>query len=236
MLIVVKKKNNNFEFQFFSMIRFPKANTWFQNQTETSLATYAQNIHDGLLASIATFPTPPVLPAALQTLIDNYSAALALATGPGAGKINTANKNSTKVLLVNALRQDAQYVNQIIVGLIGGGTIDYTAAGALIISSGYQLSKDPVPAGPLPNVVFKKYGSFVKGQYYILLEKVVNAKGYAVKIVDNTAGTGVEMSFPNVRITITGLISGHEYTFSVAAIGASPERSFGSQLTGQFII
>lgn len=216
-------------------IRFPKANTWFQRLTDADLAPYAQNIHDGLLASIAIFPTPPVLPVDLQLLIDSYVSALSLATGPGAGKINTANKNAAKQVLLLALRQDQQYVNQIISGLIASGT-SYDTAASNIIATGYQLSKDPTPAGPLPAVIIKKNGSFNKGQYYILLEKVVNAKGYTVKIVDNTASTATEQTFPNVRITINNLISGHNYTFAIAAIGANTNRNFSTQITDAIII
>lgn len=216
-------------------IRLPKANTWFQNYTDSDLLPAAQNIHDGLLASIATFPTPPVLPAALQTLIDNYAAALSLATGPGAGIQNTINKNAEKRTLQDALRQDAMYVNTIITGLIASGST-YEATQLLIANTGYQLSKDPTPAGPLPAVEIKKNGSFTKGQYYILLKKIVNAKGYAVKVVDNDAATAVELTFPGVRITINGLISGHNYTFAIAAIGANPSRNFATQITDAIVI
>lgn len=216
-------------------VRFPKANTWFQKQTDSTLLTYAQGIHDGLLAAIATFPTPPILPAALQTIIDDYAAALSLAIGPGAGKINTANKNKTKLTLVLALRRDAAYVNNIIIGLISTGT-SYADAQALIISTGYQLSADPVPAGPLPAVMVRKYGSYTKRQFYILCEKVNNAKAYTVRVFDVTANTAFEKSFPTTRITLTELISGHEYTFAIAAVGANPTRNFATQITGQFIL
>ena len=218
-------------------IRFPKANTWFQAQTDTNLAVYAQAIHDGLLAAIVTFPTPPILPAALQLLINAYNAALALATGPGAGKINTANKNVAKLNLKLALRRDCQYVNDVITGLIATGT-SYNDAQTLILSTGYQLSADPVPVGPLPPVVVLKYGSYTKEQFYILVEKIRGAKGYTVRCADITSGTDIfDVSFPSSRMTIlNGLISGHEYTFSIAAIGANPNRDFSTQITGQFIL
>ena len=219
------------------VIRFPKANTFFQKYTDTDLLTVAQNIQTKLLAAIADFPTPPVLPAALQTLIDTYAAALSLATGPGAGVINTKAKNAAKLALINALRQDCQYVNQIIVGLISTGT-SYADAQVLISSTGYQLSADPTPAGPLPAVTVRKYGSFTKGQFYILAEKIANAKGYVVRVADITSGTNIfDLTFPSTRINITqGLISGHEYTFAIAAVGANPTRNFATQITGQFIL
>lgn len=217
-------------------LRFPRANTWFQKQTDTNLLPYAQNIKTMLLAAIATFPTPPVLPAALQIIIDAYAAALSLATGPGAGKIYTSRKNAAKLTLINALRQDCQYVNQIVTGLIASGT-SYDAAQVLILSTGYQLSKDPVPAGPMPPVEIIRYGSYTKSQFYILAQKLANAKGYVVKVSDNTeVGPQFEMSFPSTRMTLVGLKSGHSYTFEIAAIGANPIRNFATQITDAVVI
>lgn len=216
-------------------LRFPKANTWFQNYTDTDLAPAAQAIHDGLVASSGTFTTPPVAVATLQTLIDNYVGALSLATGPGAGIINTANKNAAKLVLVNALRRNCAYVNMTIVGLIASGTT-YDAAKTFIIDSGYQLSKDPEPAGPLGPVSVRKYGSYTKKQFYILVEKITNAKGYVVRIINITTGESFEMPFPSTRMTINNLVSGNEYTFQIAAIGANPTRDFSTQITNQFIL
>jgi len=217
-------------------LRFPKANTWFQNLTNTDLLVYGQAVHDGLLAAIADFPTPPVLPAALQITINNYAAALSLASGPGAGKINTAAMNAAKLILKDQLRQDCLYVNMIIVGLISGGT-SYEDAEVLILSSGYQLSKEPVPAGPMPAVELVTYGSYNKGQFYILAIKIVNSKGYVVRVFDiTTSAEPFEVSFPSTRMTLMNLISGHEYTFQIAAIGANPTRNFGTQITNVFVI
>lgn len=216
--------------------RFPKANTAFDKQTDTNLATYAQGIHDGLLASVGTFPTPPVSVAVLQGYIDNYVAALALATGPGAGKENTANKNYLKQILKDALRTNAFYVNQLIAAAILAGN-SYLSQQTDILATGYELSADPAPAGALPSVEFIKYGSFNKGQYYILCRKIPNARGYVVRVVDLTSlANPYEVSIPSTRITLLGLISGHEYTFMVAAIGSNPTRNFGGQIANVFVI
>lgn len=218
------------------MIRLPQANVWFDHQTDSSLASYAQAIHDGLVTYATTFPTLPVVVADLQDLIDAYEAALALATGPGAGKINTAAKDKAKEDLKNALRSDAKYVNQVIVGLIRTGT-SYDAASVFIIGSGYQLSKDPVPAGPLPGPTPKVYGSYNPGQFYTLLYKVPNAKGYVVRVFNQTTGaTAYDVSFPNTRILLTGLTSGNTYSFQFATIGANPTRNFDFQLSDQVVI
>lgn len=216
--------------------RFPKANTAFDKQTDTNLATYAQAINDGLAASVADFPTPPVSTVTLQGQIDNYVAALALATGPGAGKENTSNKNYIKQQLKDSLRTNNFYVNQIIAANILAGN-SYLSQQTLILATGYELSLDPTPAGMLPPVEFIRYGSYTSGQYYILLKKIPNAKGYVVRVIDITAGADpYEVSIPSTRITLFNLISGHEYTFMIAAIGSNPTRDFSSQLANVFVI
>lgn len=208
-------------------IRLPKAATKM-NRPQDDLAVYAQNIHDGLLASIATFPTPPVLPAALQTLIDTYTAALAAAFE--GSKAQTAAKNLAKLELMSALRVDAGYVNQIVFNLISGGTT-YDDAQTIILETGYELSRDPTPAGPLLIGAVKNAGSFAKGQFSCLIERVPNAIGYQVKYAPDVVDAVTKFAtFTNGRIVINGLTSGVYYTFELAAIGTNPTRTYNVQV------
>lgn len=210
-------------------LKLPKANTDFGGLTDTNLSIQAQAIKAGLAASVADFPTPPVDPTSLQALIDAYNSALALATGPGAGRVNTERKNAAKLALKNALRADQQYVNTVIYTEASSG-VDYATLQTMVLGTGYLLNKQPTPAGPLPAPNVIKNGSFNKGQIYILLEKVPNAKGYSVKILDTAPGSIQQvMAFPGTRITIPNLVSGHTYDIAIASIGANPTLNYSIQ-------
>lgn len=211
-------------------VKLPKSNTQFNSYSNTDLATLAQGIHDGLLASILIFPTPPVLPAALQILITSYITAMNAAID--GSKQSTRVFHSIKFDLQNALRQDSLYVNTIITTMITSGT-SYSDAQAIILGTGYALSKDPSPAGPLPAPVITRWGSPAKGQLKMLLTRVPNAKGYIVRLENAT--TRVFLTFPSTRILITDLVSGDLYVATIATIGSNPTRNFDVQIS-QIII
>lgn len=210
--------------------RLPKANTAFQKYSNTDLVTYAQAIHDGMLAAIATFPTPPVSAAALQTLIDNYEAALAASID--GSKLQKAQMHRTRALLWNALRSIAAYVNQIIYLQISQGA-SYEDAEALILSTGFELSKQPEPVGELPAPIVRSWSSPQIGQLYILVERLPGARAYEVvyKIVGQPDSSEQTAVSPSTRIKINGLTSGQNYSFRVAGVGSETLRMFGSANT-----
>src|SRR5277367_3898002 len=79
----------------------------FANYSDPDLDEFSANVVTCLTGN-AAFPTPPVLPPALGTLNDAYRAAI-LAASLG-GQQLTAAKSAARVPVVNALRQDAAYV------------------------------------------------------------------------------------------------------------------------------
>lgn len=215
-------------------IRLPRAITSFQKLTETDLITSAQAVKDGLVASVATFPTPVVSAVLLQGFIDDYTTKLGLAVD--GSKQSTAAKNHAKFLLKNALRSDAAYVNQIIFNLIATGT-SYGDAQDKILQSGYELSKDPAPIGGLAAPVVKKFSSPSIGQLYVLTNRIYGAKSYEMIIrpVTTPEAAWSTYAFPTSRITLTGLQSATQYEFRIAGIGADVVRVFNS-ITRQVII
>lgn len=214
-------------------VKLPKSNTQFNTYSNTDLSTLTTGIIAGLTATIASFPTPPVPTATLTTLLASYNTAMANAVD--GSKQATAAFNAAKFNLQNALRQDSLYVSQIIATLTTGG-LSYSDAQSLILQTGYALSKDPTPAGPLPAPVIKKYSSPKKGQFSILLVRVPNAKGYEVKLGNTTTGEILgNFSFTSTRILFTGLTSGDEYNATIASIGSNPTRNF-DVFVSQFII
>lgn len=216
------------------IVRLPKANTWFVHYKDTQLATIAENIRLGLLATIADFPTPPVLPAALSGLITTYVAALAAAVD--GSKQQTATKEAAKIQLQNALRLDCKYVNQIIYGDVFSG-MTYEDAQALILSTGYQLSKDPEPVGNLPQAEIKKYGSPKPRQLSILVIAIPGARGYQVDywITGEARNTAITFMSATSRILIPNLTSGQQLTFTVIGIGANNTGRIESDYKTQII-
>lgn len=212
--------------------RLPKANTQFAKLTSANLGTFAQAVHDGLLAAVATYPTPPIMPAALQTSITTYNTAYAASIG--GSKEQRAAFHTARFNLRNALRVDATYVNSVTWGLIQTGT-DYPTAKGLILSTGYALSVDPAPVGVLPVCSATTWGSFQSGTFTARLVRIPGAKAYSVIVGDQNTGKTYTLTFTTSRILITDLIPGHQYVFSFAAIGANPTVTYGFQIT-QYVI
>lgn len=215
--------------------KLPKANTWLQHYDNAGLGDQAQIIVNGLTASIADYPTPPVGAVALQSLVTEYT--VSLAASIGGNRQQKKEFNAIKVSLEYSLRTDAAYVNQIVVGLINDMTFNYDAAAASIAGTGYQLSVDPSPAGPLTAPVIKKFGSPKIGQLHVQLISVTGAKSYV--LYAGTTGTDpntwIAYPWPNTRIRVNGLTSASTLDFRAVAIGTSPVRNF-SVIKTQVII
>lgn len=205
----------------------PRAVTKFGTLKNSQLVVQSQSIHDGLVAAVADFPTPTVPVADLQTYIDDYTTALTASIDGSKEQRSVMHK--TRLVLKNALRTNANYVNQLVSLQILSG-VSYPDASNLILSTGYELFNQSNPAGVLPSPVPKKFGSPAKGQFYMLLIKVPNAKGYEVRLTDLNGDTSVTLTFSRRSILITGLISGHLYNAQLASIGANNTRTFDTQI------
>lgn len=214
--------------------RLPKANTYFNHYDNANLVTQGQNVVNGMTTSVADFPTPPISLVDLQSAVGNYSTALSLSMG-GSKQQRTAMR-AARTLLKNNLRQTCNYVNQVIYDDIAAGT-SYSDAQDLITGTGFQLSLDPTPAGPLAKPTVRTYGSPQIGQLYVLLEKLVGAKTYQMNIglAGSDQSTWKVYTFPNTRMTLPGLTSGQQYQFMLMGVGASTVRTF-SDIFSQVII
>ncbi len=94
------------------MKRLPVAIINTKRYKDDQIIIAAQSLHDGLVAEAVTFPAPPILVAAFQTLIDNYQAA-AVAAVKGS-KTDTANKTNAKTALIQGMKAEITYVNQVV--------------------------------------------------------------------------------------------------------------------------
>lgn len=209
-------------------VRIPRANTGFNLLTNANLKTQGQNVVNGLTAAIADYPTPPILPADLQALVNTFSTDLSASVG--GTKTQRKTMEASRLALRNALRSDASYVNTIAWNQVQAGD-SYSDVSTSITTTGYTLGTNPSPAGPLDGPSVRKYGSSKPGQFDLLLNKVVGAKGYQVNLVDDVLGTTTTYTYSNTRIEITGLISARRYVAKLASIGSNPARNFTSQVT-----
>jgi hypothetical protein len=155
--------------------RLPKALTQFGKLSDPQLATYGQTVTDGLgsVAGLALYPTPPFLPAALQTLVTAFVNAMAAAAD--GGKALTYAKDAAKRNLKNALAADARYVTQV-------ATLSYTDYDQIrtnIAISGYLASVVPSPVSSLPQPEVEFAQSIAIGMLRVQLKaQPGRARGY----------------------------------------------------------
>lgn len=203
--------------------RINQANTDFK-MADADFAIRAQTIHDGLasVAGLATFPTPPHLPAALQTAIDTFVAASAAAID--GSKAETQAKVSARRDLELMLRVDAKYVNQ-----IAQNTLDNDQTRSQILISGYMLSNDPLPKNTLPQP--DQFTAMVKvinrapqpGIVSLRYKRsaIRDNRGYGTKWMYKTVAgvTWNEFSTSGASVDVSGLTSGTPYMFKCVQIG-----------------
>jgi hypothetical protein len=109
------------------MARFPR--------TEPELVALAQALASGLTANAATYPAPPVLPAALTTLVSAYTAAKNVAIAAvAAAESATGTKDNALENLTDAMKSDIRYAEN---------KVDYDDDKLKLI--GWAGKKNPTP-------------------------------------------------------------------------------------------
>jgi|SRR5882762_8206992 len=207
--------------------RKPRANWQTTQLKNANLSDQALAVVNGLTAAIALFANPPIIPAALQSQLNNYNTALALSIG--GSKQQRKEMATQRELLRSYLVTNGQYVNQIVWSniLIGQSYVD---ASADIVSSGYILGKQPSPVGALPVLTIKKWGSPLIGQLHVQAIKQVGARAYILKygLPGTDISTWTSITFPSTRMRVNGLQSGLAIQWIAAGVCSSPERNFCS--------
>ena len=168
----------------------------------------------GNLYGNASFPVPPVAQTALQTALDDFTAAIA-AQAQG-GTAATADKNNMRAVLVDHLRQLAGYVQANC-----GNDL------ATLLSSGFDAVSTNRASVPLSPPAIRDLLNGNSGQLLVRVTPVKNAKAYEVRFAAVAAGgvPGPWQSgslFTNSQsMSINGLTPGTNYTFQVRAIGGA---------------
>ncbi len=135
-----------------------------------------------------------------------------------------ATKDVKRKALETILRNLGNYVNSVANG-----------DEAMLLTSGFDLSKPAEAVGPLPapqNVQVKPGRS--RGTVIVSCDRVAHAKNYAVGYQNLTEGedSPVEMVFAaKPKITIANLVSGNKYRFRFLALGTDPERNWSEDAT-----
>jgi hypothetical protein len=160
----------------------------------------------------AEFPNPTPSLASVQTSATAFQNALAEAKDGGPAK--TAAKNAAREVLVDKLRSLALYVQQECAGDL-----------AVLLSSGFEATKAPTPAGvlPAPQQVTLTQGT-LSGSLDLRGRPVPNAgayEGQKTTTIDNPNSWEPVDQTTAARMTVEGLTPGKTYWGRLRAIGSA---------------
>lgn len=140
----------------------------------------------------------------------------------GGGTAETIAKAAAKAALLALIRELSYYVQ-------------LTCKGdqAILVSSGFQATKDPTPAGTLPvpgNVRVDHTGK--SGEFALSCDKVPNAAVYQVQSATSPDGPWEdEGGFTSTRIVLDGFTAGTVYWFQLFAIGSAGAGAVSSPIS-----
>jgi hypothetical protein len=195
--------------------RITVKNRVLRNYSEKSngqLGEFAQHIATSLTGN-ANFPTPPILPAALNTqaLAFNASVAKAINGTPA----DTLDQNNQRAALIAALDTLANYVD-----LIAKGNE------AIIVSSGFAVASSTRTAAVpgmsavlgVENVASTKLG--------LDLQTADNAWAYIVEYTAQPDGAPLLKTFTSLKeVILPALISGKIYSLRVKVMGSNNQET-----------
>jgi hypothetical protein len=168
----------------------------------------------------ASYPQPNPALGLVATAADAFEQACQEAIG--GGEEETVAKNAARAALISLLRQLSYYVQ-----------LACDGNQAILVSSGFQATKDPQPAGTLPaagNVRVSHTG--ISGQFALTCDAVANAAVYQVQSATAPDGPWEdEGGFTSTRITLDGFKPGTVYWFTLYAVGAAGNGATSSPLS-----
>jgi hypothetical protein len=184
-------------------------NLGFATLADTRLDAFAEKVV-AKLAGNAAFPSPPVSVAGLESLLGDYTSALAAAAD--GGKMATAVKNSARAALVAALREVAIYV-------LGQGSNDVPK----LLSSGFSLSSTSRTRSSLAAPAILRIVNGVSGELRLSVTPIRNAKAYELQTsTDNGASWEYRGTSTQARVArLRGLSPGTLYQIQVRAVGGT---------------
>jgi len=189
--------------------------------SDSRLIVKAYHIVD-MMTGNAYFPNPSPALADVKIANDNFN--VAVDKVENGSRVDTANKNDLREVLVALLRKLALYVEVISDG-------DET----IILSSGFDVSKQPSVVGPLdkPIKISVTMGKN-PGTVIFSCEVIKNAHFYEFEYLEapkSETSVWIKVTSTKHKVTIEGLTSGKQYIFRVAAAGSDPSRNYSSEIS-----
>lgn len=187
-----------------------KSLTNFASLSDSGLESKTQLIVSSLTGN-AHFPTPTPTLAALQTAFDAFQEALVKA-GTG-NRVDIAEKNAAREVLVNLLRLLCAYVN-------------LTANGnrAMLLSSGFSISKDREPVIISKPENLKIENGLSSGELLLSVSAVKGAYAYLHEYTTDatlTPDSWVSTTTTASKALLDNLQPGTLYYCRVGAVGAN---------------
>ena len=188
-----------------------KVSLGFAKLPDTELDNFAQSVIDAMTGN-ATYPTPPVTLANLQTAKNDFTAKVAAAQA--GGPADTAAKNNSRQTLLGMLRQEATYVQ-----------MTCNNDPALLLGSGFEAQSTNRASVPLeqPQSLVLKNG--ISGQLVASVNPVKNTSMYEGRIKLDADWLSSVFSGDSQHIIFDGLTPGKNYTAQVRALGGSTGQS-----------
>jgi hypothetical protein len=182
----------------------------FGSYADTELDAAAGKVVSGLTKNPA-FPNPPVSAADLGKLASGYHTAIQASMHGGLQL--TAAKNNAREALLNALHQEAHYVQS-----VAGHDLETLLSSGFFASNGSRHT-----SSPLITPIVALVSDLGTTQLRVRLACVPNAKSYQVQISGNgNAGWQDAGIYTKTRgIVIEQLVPGTVYNVRVRAIGGS---------------
>ncbi len=193
----------------------------FSNFSDSELDQQAQAIVTAMTGN-ANFTTPVPALTVVSDAISSYQEALSnAATGD---RTATSIKDQRRKDLESILRSLGLYVE-----------VQSNSEAAVMLSSGFKISKIPSPVGPLPKPTGFKITTQGKGEVKMELDKIDGAKAYQFEFRQATEAQWSLRISTKTRVIQTELESGKEYIFRVVPIGASDIREYSDEISS-FVI
>lgn len=202
-------------------MKTPKVLTGSDPYNDPELSTRALTIVTKMTGN-PHFTTPKPALADVSTAIDDFDSSMTeAATGDHAA--------------VELKNQKRKNLSQLLSDL--GIYVQLTSNGdaAIMLSSGFKISKEPTPVGPLP----KPTGFFAlpqgKGEMLVGLDRIPGARMYQYEYKEPSAAGWTLLTNSKSKVLMTGLTSGKEYLFRVLPLGASDIREYSDEVSS-FVI
>lgn len=160
----------------------------------------------------AAFPTPTPTPDTLNGAFDEYGALLN--KGRGCTPVETATKQQLRAYITTALQGWGAYVQE-------NGNNNRT----ILLTSGFDLSKDRTPVGPLPAPAeLTVVKGLVSGSLNAKVKPVPGSRGYFFEIKSaSKEDDNWQPSFSTKsNFVFTDLTPGSQYLLRVCAKGSNP--------------